>query len=49
MAKKEWNVYLPPLSLTTDNAAMIALAGAFKYEKGIFGHLQSHAQSRMSY
>ena len=49
MAKKEWNVYLPPLSLTTDNAAMIALAGSFKYENGKYGQLDSHAQSRMPF
>ena len=48
-AKKEWKVYLPPLSLTTDNAAMIALAGAFKYENGNYGQLDSHAQSRMPF
>jgi N6-L-threonylcarbamoyladenine synthase len=48
-ANKEWNVYLPPLSLTTDNAAMIALAGAFKFEKENFGQLYSHAQSRMPF
>lgn len=47
MNKKKWNIYLPPLSLTTDNAAMIALAGSFKYENGNYGQLDSHAQSRM--
>lgn len=26
-----WNVYLPPLKFTTDNAAMIAITGYFKY------------------
>ena len=47
--KKGWNVYLPPLSLTTDNAAMIALAGSFRYKNGNFGQLESHAQSRMPF
>ncbi len=32
MAKKErWDVYLPGLQFTTDNAAMIAITGYFKY------------------
>jgi N6-L-threonylcarbamoyladenine synthase len=29
--KKNWNVYIPPLAYTTDNAAMIAITGYFKY------------------
>jgi N6-L-threonylcarbamoyladenine synthase len=32
MAEKErWKVYLPGLQFTTDNAAMIAITGYFKY------------------
>ena len=32
MAEKErWEVYLPGLQFTTDNAAMIAITGYFKY------------------
>lgn len=32
MAEKErWNIYLPAFQFTTDNAAMIAIAGYFKY------------------
>jgi len=27
--EKKWNVYIPPLAFTTDNAAMIAIAGVF--------------------
>ena len=30
------NIFLPPLSLTTDNAAMVAVCGYFKYQKGEF-------------
>ncbi len=30
-AKRKWKTFLPPLSFTTDNAAMIAIAGYFKY------------------
>ncbi|MDR1983241.1 MAG: tRNA (adenosine(37)-N6)-threonylcarbamoyltransferase complex transferase subunit TsaD [Prevotellaceae bacterium] len=29
--RKGWNIYLPPLKFTTDNAAMIAITGYFKY------------------
>lgn len=29
--KRGWNVYLPELKFTTDNAAMIAVAGYFRY------------------
>lgn len=32
-------VCIPPLSLTTDNAAMIAVCGYFKYKKGEFSDL----------
>jgi len=31
-----WNIFIPALSYTTDNAAMIAMAGYFKYLKGDF-------------
>tara|TARA_B100000900_G_scaffold16846_2_gene13281 strand:+ start:4014 stop:5006 length:993 start_codon:yes stop_codon:yes gene_type:complete len=43
----DWNVFIPPLSFTTDNAAMIAVAGHFKYQNKSFGDLDSQAQSRM--
>jgi N6-L-threonylcarbamoyladenine synthase len=29
--KRGWNVYLPPVKYTTDNAAMIGITGYFKY------------------
>ena len=45
--KTDWNVYLPPLSFTTDNAAMIAVAGYFKYQNNNFGVLNRQAQSRI--
>lgn len=32
--KYHWDVYIPPFSFTTDNAAMIAQAGYFKYLDG---------------
>ena len=44
----DWNVFIPPLSFTTDNAAMIAVAGYFKYQNKNFGVMDRQAQSRMS-
>ncbi|MCL2596325.1 MAG: tRNA (adenosine(37)-N6)-threonylcarbamoyltransferase complex transferase subunit TsaD [Paludibacter sp.] len=34
--KLKWNVFIPPFEYTTDNAAMIATAGYFKYLKNDF-------------
>jgi N6-L-threonylcarbamoyladenine synthase len=34
--KRNWSFYLPELKYTTDNAAMIAIAGYYKYLKGEF-------------
>ena len=34
--KEGWNIFIPPLEYTTDNAAMIAVAGYFKFLKGDF-------------
>jgi len=34
--KHHWKVYIPPFSYTTDNAAMVAQAGYFKYLKKEF-------------
>lgn len=31
-AKYGWTIHLPPLSFTTDNAAMVAITGYFKYQ-----------------
>ncbi len=33
---KKWNVYVPEFRFTTDNAAMIAITGYYKYLKGEF-------------
>jgi N6-L-threonylcarbamoyladenine synthase len=32
-----WNIFIPPVQYSTDNAAMIAIAGYFKFLKGEFG------------
>jgi N6-L-threonylcarbamoyladenine synthase len=34
--KRGWNVFIPPFSYTTDNAAMIGITGYFKYLRGDF-------------
>ncbi|MGQ9620096.1 MAG: tRNA (adenosine(37)-N6)-threonylcarbamoyltransferase complex transferase subunit TsaD [Bacteroidales bacterium] len=34
--KKGWNVFIPELNYTTDNAAMVGIAGYYKYLKGDF-------------
>jgi N6-L-threonylcarbamoyladenine synthase len=37
--KRNWNLYLPELKYTTDNAAMIGITGYYKYLRGEFsGH-----------
>ncbi|MBE0647273.1 MAG: tRNA (adenosine(37)-N6)-threonylcarbamoyltransferase complex transferase subunit TsaD [Bacteroidales bacterium] len=49
MAKEEgWNAFIPPFEYTTDNAAMIAIAGYFKFLKGEFARQStiSYARSR---
>jgi len=35
-AKRQWNVFLPELRYTTDNAAMIGITGYYKYLQGEF-------------
>ena len=34
-----WQVYIPPFAFTTDNAAMVAMAGTFAYERGAYGSI----------
>lgn len=45
-ARRGWTVYLPPLRFTTDNAAMIAMAGYYKYLRGEFSTLDVAPVSR---
>ena len=45
--RRGWRVYLPPLRYTTDNAAMIAIAGHYKYQRGEFARLDVAPQPRM--
>tara|TARA_R110001592_G_scaffold9723_4_gene51495 strand:+ start:55509 stop:56546 length:1038 start_codon:yes stop_codon:yes gene_type:complete len=44
--KKGWNVFIPPLSLCTDNGAMIALAGYQKYLCNSFSTIDAAPKSR---
>ena len=44
-----WNIHLPLIEFTTDNAAMIGVAGYFKYLKKDFTDLSSVANSRISF
>jgi N6-L-threonylcarbamoyladenine synthase len=40
-------IFIPPLSLTTDNAAMIAAAGFVAYRRGTRGHLALNAEPHL--
>ena len=35
-ARQKWNIYIPAFKFTTDNAAMIAITGLYKYRQGEF-------------
>ncbi|MCD8301923.1 MAG: tRNA (adenosine(37)-N6)-threonylcarbamoyltransferase complex transferase subunit TsaD [Prevotellaceae bacterium] len=43
-----WKVYIPRFSYTTDNAAMIAMAGYYKYLDSDFCPMESPAYSRVT-
>ncbi|WP_035805125.1 tRNA (adenosine(37)-N6)-threonylcarbamoyltransferase complex transferase subunit TsaD [Lunatimonas lonarensis] len=45
--KLGWQVFIPRLEYCTDNAAMIAMAGHFKYQKGIFCDLDVSPSAKM--
>ena len=46
--KRHWNTYLPEFKFTTDNAAMIAIAGWFQYKAGIRTPLDVAPVSRLA-
>lgn len=46
--KKGWNVYLPKFKFTTDNAAMIAIEGYYKYLNNEFTDLSVTPVSRIN-
>lgn len=43
------NIYLPPLKFTTDNAAMIAITGMYKYKKNQFADMDIAPVARYRY
>ena len=47
-AKRGWNTYLPEFKFTTDNAAMIAIAGYYRFLAGERTPLDVAPVSRMS-
>ncbi len=47
--KRNWKVYIPKFSYTTDNAAMIAISGYFKFQKGEFSDQSVVPRARMNF
>lgn len=47
-ARHGWNIYIPKFGYTTDNAAMIAITGHFKYLDGDFCNIDLPAYSRVT-
>lgn len=45
--KQGWNVFIPPLQYTTDNAAMIGISGYYKFLMQDFAGLDTTATPRM--
>ncbi len=45
--KRGWRTFLPPLKFTTDNAAMIAMAGYYNYLHGDFAGLEDCPAARI--
>ena len=43
-----WNVYIPKFGFTTDNAAMIAITGYYKYQDEDFCSIDQPAFSRVT-
>ncbi|VBB44290.1 tRNA N6-adenosine threonylcarbamoyltransferase [uncultured Paludibacter sp.] len=46
--KYKWEIYIPPFAFTTDNAAMIAVTGYYKYLKGEFCDIDKTPFARVS-
>ena len=47
--KKKWQVFIPKISYTTDNAAMIALVGYYMFQKGKIAPLSVIPQARINF
>ncbi len=48
-AKLGWNTYIPEFRFTTDNAAMIAIAGHYKYLRGEYASHSSVPKARLPF
>ncbi len=48
-AKKGWNLYVPKFEYCTDNAAMIAMAAHYKYQKGEFSSMDVTPLAKMKF
>jgi len=44
-----WNTYIPKFEYCTDNAAMIAMAARFKYDKGEFASQEISPSARLPF
>jgi len=47
--REKWEVFLPPLAYTTDNAAMIAITGYLKYFKKQFNYINEPTSARLGF
>lgn len=48
-ARYGWKIFIPKFSYTTDNAAMIAITGYYKYKDGDFCGIDQPAYSRVTF
>jgi N6-L-threonylcarbamoyladenine synthase len=46
--KRHWNLYIPKFAFTMDNAAMIAITGYYKYQRGEFAGMDAVPFARMN-
>jgi N6-L-threonylcarbamoyladenine synthase len=46
-ARYQWSIHIPPFAFTTDNAAMVAMSGYFKYLDGAFCGMDTTPFSRV--
>lgn len=47
--KRNWKTFIPKFEYCTDNAAMIAINGHFKYKAGQFSEIDNPSQARMDF
>jgi N6-L-threonylcarbamoyladenine synthase len=47
--KNRWNTFIPPFEYCTDNAAMIAITGYYKYLAGDLADLSVNASARANW